>query len=105
MARTAANTISGRRKQKNGATKVIILGVVFVFVLVMSVQIVNLYNKNQGYIEREQILNEQLAAEERRAAELEDYEKYINSQEFIEDTAKSRLGLIYKDEIVFREEK
>lgn len=92
-----------KKRSRNKATKVIILGVVFVFVLVMSVQIINLYQKNQGYIIREQVLAEQLEAEEKRAEELDKYEEYVNSQDFVEDMAKSRLGLVHDDEIVFRE--
>lgn len=92
-----------KKQSRNKATKVIILGVVFVFVLVMSVQIINLYQKNQGYIIREQVLAEQLEAEEKRAEELDRYEEYVNSQDFVEDMAKSRLGLVHDDEIVFRE--
>ena len=93
-----------RTRKGNGVTRIVILGVVFVFMLVMSVQIVSLYQKNREYVEKEQLLSEQLAAEERRTEELERYEDYVNSRDFVEDTAKSRLGLIYKDEIIFREE-
>ena len=35
--------------------------------------------------------------------ELEEYEAYTQTQEYIEDTAKSKLGLVYKDQIIFKE--
>ena len=44
---------------------------------------------------------EELKKEE---AELSEYESYIHSQEYIEDTAKKKLGLVYGNEIIFREE-
>ena len=41
--------------------------------------------------------------ETEREGKLSDYEEYIDSQEYVEDTARSKLGLIYDDEIIFRE--
>ena len=70
---------------------------------VMSVQIVNLYKKDQQYIAQEKSLIEQKEAELARQKELEEYEAYMQPQEYIEDTAKSKLGLVYKDEIIFKE--
>ena len=73
--------------------------------IVMSIQIVNLNQKNQGYVAQEESLNEQLEGETQRQSELEEYEKYTQTQEYIEDTAKSKLGLVYNNEIVFKEKK
>ena len=70
---------------------------------VMSVQIVNLYKKDQQLIEQENILKEQKKEELARQKEIEDFEAYTQTQEFIEDTAKSKLGLVYRDEIIFKE--
>lgn len=47
---------------------------------------------------------EQLEEETERQGQIEDYEKYIGSKDYIEDTAKSKLGLIYDNEIVFKEQ-
>ena len=92
-----------KTKKKNRRTMVFITGVVFVVCLALSVQIIKLYQKNNVYIAREESLKIQLENEEKRQEELERYEQYINSQEYIEDTAKSKLGLVYEDEIIFRE--
>ena len=37
-------------------------------------------------------------------SELEEYEKYTQTQKYVEDVAKEKLGLVYEDEIVFKEE-
>lgn len=96
-----------RRNQKhnNRTGKVCISLIVFMLLIVMSIQIVNLNQKNQGYVAQEESLNEQLEGETQRQSELEEYEKYTQTQEYIEDTAKSKLGLVYNNEIVFKEKK
>ena len=38
-----------------------------------------------------------------RQDELSDYEEYIGSRDYVEDTAKSKLGLVYDNEIIFKE--
>ena len=35
--------------------------------------------------------------------DLSEYEEYIKSDEYVEDTAKKKLGLIFDNEIIFRE--
>ena len=69
----------------------------------MSVQIVKLYYKNQEYIAREMELTSQLEEETKRSEQLFEYEAYIGSQEYVEDAAKSKLGLVYDNEIIFKE--
>ena len=69
----------------------------------ISIQIVRLYQKDQLYAAREAELNVLYEEETEREGKLSDYEEYIDSQEYVEDTARSKLGLIYDDEIIFRE--
>ena len=63
-----------------------------------------LKSKNAEYSARVAELQVRLEEEQRRATDLEDYEVYVNSDAYIEDTAKSKLGMLYDDEIIFREE-
>lgn len=92
----------GRKTNKTGKACVTII--VLALVSVMSVQIVNLYRRDQQCIAREASLEKQKEAELKRQRELEEYEAYTQTQEYIEDTAKSKLGLVYKDEIIFKEQ-
>lgn len=94
-----------RKKNSNRAGKVCISMIVVAFVTVMSVQIFKTYQKDQEYLEQQRILEQQLADELARQAELEEYEKYTQSQQYIEDIAKSKLGLAYENEIIFKEQK
>lgn len=46
-------------------------------------------------------LKKEKAEEEARTEELKEFEKYVDSNEFIEEVARDRLGLVYKNEIIF----
>lgn len=95
-----------RRKQKENRTGKLCVAVMVVMLLaVMSSQIVKLYAKEQEYTRREEALTQQLEAETEREARLKDYEAYTKTDEFVEDVAKSKLGLVYDNEIVFKEDK
>ena len=89
---------SSRKANQTG--KLCVTLIVLAMIGVMSVQIVK---KDQQLIEQENILKEQKKEELARQKEIEDFEAYTQTQEFIEDTAKSKLGLVYRDEIIFKE--
>ena len=75
------------------------------FLVIMSVQIVKLYQKEQEYTAWEKALTESLEDETERQNQLDNYEEYTKSQEYIEDQAKSKLGLTHENEIIFKEDK
>ncbi len=91
------------RKKKNKTGRMSIACILMVLLLFMSVQIIKLYQKDQEYIAREADLTTQFEQETERSDQLSDYEKYIGSQEYVEDTAKSKLGMVYDHEIIFKE--
>ena len=94
-----------RRQKENPAGRVIISLIVTTFVVVMSLQIVNLYQKNQEYAARQEVLQRELAEADEEQQRLQEYEEYTKSPQYIEDIAKSKLGLVHENEIVFKEEK
>lgn len=96
----------GRRynsSKANRTGKMCVTMIVLAMVGVMSVQIVNLYKKDQQLIAQEKVLEKQKEAELERQEEMEAYDAYTKTQEYVEDIAKSKLGLVYKDEIIFKE--
>lgn len=76
---------------------------VVVLTLIMSAQIGHLYQVNEGYKQDEKTKQAQLKDEQERSAELQEKEAYVGSDQYIVDTAKSKLGMTYPDEIVFKE--
>ncbi|MCI9610763.1 MAG: septum formation initiator family protein [Eubacterium sp.] len=92
---------SSRRANQTG--KMCVTLIVLALIGVMSVQIVNLYQKDQQLIAQEKLLQKQMETELSRQQEIEEYEAYTKTQEYVEEIAKSKLGLVYKDEIIFKE--
>ena len=49
-------------------------------------------------------LQKQIKEEEQKAKEIEKLEEYVGTDEYIEDMAREKLGLVYEDEIIFKAE-
>lgn len=95
--------MAGRRKRKgNNAGTMSIIFIVLVFVVVMSIQIYKLKEKDKLLAEREQNLMQQLTEEMQREEELKELDLYTRSMEYIKDMA-NKLGLVYENEIIFKE--
>lgn len=95
--------MAGRRKRKgNNAGTMSIVFIVLVFVVVMSIQIYKLKEKDKLLAEREQNLMQQLTEEMQREEELKELDLYTRSMEYIKDMA-NKLGLVYENEIIFKE--
>ena len=47
---------------------------------------------------------EQIAAEEQRALEIEEFEKYTHTKKYVEEVARDKLGLVYEGEILFKDD-
>jgi cell division protein DivIC len=92
-----------RNKRRRGAGTVSIGIVVLLFLAVMAVQIYRVKQKDDSYGERLEELQAQLEDETERGSEIDALEEYMKSDEYIEDTAKSKLGLAYDNEIIFKE--
>ena len=90
------------RKKRHNAGTISIVVIVLGFLLIMSVQIFKLNQKDDLYAEREENLMQQLEDEQERASELEEMDLYTKSMEYIKDMA-NRLGLVFDNEIIFKE--
>lgn len=95
--------MSSRRKKRRNAGTVSIGIIVLAFLAIMSVQIVKLKQKVDLQNEQIEEWNEKLAAESERAEEIKQLEESMQDTQFIEDQAKSKLGLVYDNEIIFKE--
>lgn len=94
--------ISRRRQHKMS-----IIGISCVIVMlavVLSVGSISLHEKNENYKAQEAKLEAQLLEEQARAEEISELEEYVGTDEYVEDVAKEKLGLIYPNEILFKAE-
>ncbi len=90
------------RRQRRARKLYIFFGMVILMGL-LSMQMLNLYHKKVQYEALEAAQEEELQAQMDRSEELKQYEEYTKSRDYIEDTAQSKLGLLYENEIIFRE--
>ncbi len=95
---------STRKTKRAGKGKICISFMVLALAVIMSFQIVRLYHRDADYQEQREQLEEQLAEEQQRAEDLEEQQEYVGSDEYVEDVARSKLGMVYPDEILFKEE-
>ena len=78
-----------------------IVAVILVLGITLSVASISLHAKNKEYKAKESELEAQIEAEELRSEEIDDLETYVGTDEYVEDVAKEKLGLVYPNEILF----
>ena len=94
--------VACRGKRQNRLGMFLVSVVVVMLLVVVSVNSFLLKQKQDTYKEREAELDELIAAEEHRTTELEELRKYTQTQAYIEEVAKDKLGLVKEGEIVFK---
>ncbi len=90
------------RLRKHRSSVLGISGVILLLVAVVSVSSISLRAKNQSYIEQEAELEVQIQEEKERTEEIEQMEDYVGTNEYVEQTARDKLGLIYENETIFK---
>ena len=78
--------------------------VVLMMLVVVTVKSVELREKRATYMAKEEALHQEIALEEARTEEIQEYEKYTQTKKFVEEVAKDKLGLVYEGEIIFKDE-
>lgn len=81
-----------------------IVAVLVLLVAVVSVNAMTLRAKEKSYHAQEMELAEQIAEEKARAKEIDELEKYVGTDEYVEEVAKEKLGLVHENEIIFKAE-
>ncbi len=92
-----------RKRSQNRFSMFLVTRVVVMIIIVVSISSVNLKAKNKEQQKTIEQLNEQIAQEEKRSEEIEEYRKYTQTKKYAEDVAKEKLGLVYDGEILFKE--
>ena len=90
-----------RRNTHNRMSMALIAVAVIVMTIIVGYSVYNMkieLNENKEKIES---LNKDIAKEEKRKEEIEEYKDYTETDEFVEHTARENLGLVYEDEVVF----
>lgn len=91
-----------RRRGKSG------VGVISFLVLcicgIIAFKSIELRKKKIYKEEEIKTLTEAISKQEEREKEISYYSAYTETKKYIEDMARKKLGLVYKDEILFKSE-
>lgn len=93
-----------RKKHQNRLSMILIILIVLMLVVVVCINSVKLKKKNESYQMRIEQLEEDIQKEEQRKQDLEEQGKYMKTKKYVEETAREKFGLIYKNEILIQEE-
>ena len=92
-----------RRKRQNQLGMFLVTIAVVMLLIVVGIKSIELQRKKQEYEAREVVLEQQIAEEEKRTEEIEEFRKYTKTKKYAEEVAKDRLGLVHEGEIIFKE--
>ena len=76
--------------------------VILLLTAVVSANAVSLREKDRIYQAQEAELQKQIEDEKERASEIDELEEYVGTDEYVEEVAKDKLGLVNKNEIIFK---
>jgi cell division protein DivIC len=92
-----------KRRRKSYRIKFLIGG--FLLLVVCSTAAYQGYQikqEKEQYESRLKELNDKIKDEEDRTEEIKDYEDYVQTDEYVEEVARDKLGLVYDDEVLLK---
>lgn len=69
---------------------------------VLTVNSITLMAKNDSYKEQEKELRSQIDEQKERAEEIDEFEEYVKTDEYVKETAEEKLNLVDPNEIIFK---
>ena len=98
----AENRFSRRSRQNRLSMilAVLVVAILFVAVYINGSSMRKELEENQDRIVR---LKQEIEEEELRSKSIEEYRAYTETDQFIEQIAREKLGLLYEGETIFRE--
>lgn len=100
--------MAGRRKRRGKKmNRFTLFGALFftiVFGGIFIYKTSELKAQSKEYSKQLEQLKDQRDEQKERDAELDEFEDYVGTDEYVEDVAREKLGLVYSDEILFKPE-
>lgn len=91
-----------RRARTHQRSMFAISVVLVLLICVLAANGMSLKAKEQQFVAREEKLEEQIKQEKARTAQIEEMEKYADTDAFVEEIAREKLHLVHKNEIIFK---
>ena len=102
--RTARRKVAYRKKMQNRFSMFLVTLVIVLLVVVVGIRGMELNDKLDSLKAEAAQIDAQVEAEQQRTLEIEEYNRYTQTKQYYEEVAKEDLGLVYEDEIIFKEE-
>ena len=99
MARRKKRTSRRKRISRFTVFGIIVLSVVICGTMAYKYSVLKTQEKE--YSRQLAGLKKEKKEADKRAEELKEYEEYVKTDEYVEEVAREKLGLVYKDEIIF----
>ena len=93
---------SYKRRRDHRLGMMLAVTVVLILMTIVAVKSIELRTKLESHRARETELETRIEQQIKRSEEIVAFEKYTKTRKYIEEVAKDKLGLIYEDEIIFR---
>lgn len=97
--------VAYRKRTQNRFSMILVVMVVALITVAVAMRSVELKQRLDVKDAEVTALNEQIAAEQQKAEEIEEFRKYTQTKRYVEEVAKEKLGLVYEGEIIFQEQK
>lgn len=96
--------IAYRKRQQNRFSMFLVTLVIVMILILVGVRSIELRDKIDSKRTEAAQLDEEIAAEANRALEIEALGKEVQTKGYIENVAREKLGLVYEDEILFKQD-
>ena len=96
--------VAYRKRTQNRFSMILVVMVVALITVAVAMRSVELKQRLDVKDAEVAALNEQIAAEQQKAEEIEEFRKYTQTKRYVEEVAKEKLGLVYEGEIIFQEQ-
>ena len=93
------------KRRSNRAAMIGISVMVAVLLCVLFIQGSRLQVTAEVYAAREAELSEEIEKERERTQEIEDQKKYMQTDKYVEEVARQKLGLVYPNETIYKSDK
>ena len=93
---------SRRRTNQHKLSVLVITGVIFLMTALVVVGGISLRAKEKSYLAQETELKKQIDEEKARSQEIDDMEAYVGTDEYVEEIATEKLGLVNENEIILK---
>ena len=93
------------KSRQNRKSMIYISGILVIMLTVLIILSLRLNSQRKALLAEVKVQENKKQEEIERSEEIEKFAGSTNSRDFIEQTAKEKLGLLYANEIVFKKEK